>query len=349
MRRTLITLPTQLHDLPAPSHHFRGLGDLPGGIVDSVADSVSADGTVVVGTSNSAAGQEAFRWTPDGGMVGLELSHATDVSADGTTAVGFARHSHPARWTQRGGVEGLGNLPGLDYGEALGVSADGSVIVGRCEALSGGGHVPVIWTQRRGMAHLGPLPDAVRSAEARAISADSKVVVGELRHESGTREAFRWTAESGIVGLGVLPGHKHSVAHAVSGDGSVVVGGSESSGARAFRWTRETGMTDLGPPTSGRCDSRAFGVSANGSVVVGQWCPGSKLEAFVWDTTRGMRSLSELIESRSDLDATRAGWRLMVAKSVSHDGIVVVGTGLNPSGDREGWIAYLGKKPATAH
>ncbi len=32
---------------------------------------LSADGSVVVGVSNSASGTEAFRWTAGGGMVGL--------------------------------------------------------------------------------------------------------------------------------------------------------------------------------------------------------------------------------------------------------------------------------------
>ena len=48
-----------------------GLGDLPGGTFISPAHGVSSDGSVVVGFSNSALGQEAFRWTSGGGMVGL--------------------------------------------------------------------------------------------------------------------------------------------------------------------------------------------------------------------------------------------------------------------------------------
>ena len=47
------------------------LGDLPGGPFISLATAISADGSIVVGLSNSAAGQEAFRWTGATGMVGL--------------------------------------------------------------------------------------------------------------------------------------------------------------------------------------------------------------------------------------------------------------------------------------
>jgi probable HAF family extracellular repeat protein len=72
-----------------------GLGDLPGGSFASFARGVSADGSVVVGQSNSASGDEAYRWTSGGGMVGLGdlaggpfISEAWDVSLDGAVIVG---------------------------------------------------------------------------------------------------------------------------------------------------------------------------------------------------------------------------------------------------------------------
>src|SRR5262245_39101254 len=51
---------------------LQSLGDLPGGSFDSRANAVSADGSVVVGFGDNAAGyQDAFRWTAAAGMVGL--------------------------------------------------------------------------------------------------------------------------------------------------------------------------------------------------------------------------------------------------------------------------------------
>ena len=41
---------------------FQNLGDLPGGIFDSIARDISDDGTTVVGASQSSNGQEAFVW-----------------------------------------------------------------------------------------------------------------------------------------------------------------------------------------------------------------------------------------------------------------------------------------------
>jgi probable HAF family extracellular repeat protein len=108
---------------PSSAASFTPLGDLPGGIFKSAASGVSADGSVVVGNSNSAAGTEAFRWTLGGGMVGLGdlpggnfSSEATAVSADGTVVVGFSEvaglGTEAFRWTSGGGMAGLGFLPG---------------------------------------------------------------------------------------------------------------------------------------------------------------------------------------------------------------------------------------------
>lgn len=83
-----------------------GLGDLPGGDFGSDAHAVSIDGAVVVG--GSVAGENgwsaAFVWEEGHGMRSLEyvlandcgldltgwwLMEAMDVSADGTTIVGY--------------------------------------------------------------------------------------------------------------------------------------------------------------------------------------------------------------------------------------------------------------------
>src|SRR5438105_4002183 len=81
--------------LVASAHgaRFFGLGNLPGGN-ESLAYGVSADGSVVVGESDSASSQQAFRWTSGEGMVGLgylagaAYSYASGVSADGSVIVG---------------------------------------------------------------------------------------------------------------------------------------------------------------------------------------------------------------------------------------------------------------------
>jgi probable HAF family extracellular repeat protein len=82
-----------------------GLGDLPGGDFQSIALGISGDGSVVVGSSRTAAGDRAFIWDAAHGMrdlrevlvteyglgdslVGWNLGIATAISTDGTTIVG---------------------------------------------------------------------------------------------------------------------------------------------------------------------------------------------------------------------------------------------------------------------
>jgi len=50
---------------------FQGLGDLSGGINTSEARNISADGSTVIGRSESDLGLEAFVWTSSSGMRGL--------------------------------------------------------------------------------------------------------------------------------------------------------------------------------------------------------------------------------------------------------------------------------------
>ena len=96
-------------------------------------------------------------------------------------------------------------------------------------------------------------------------------------------QAWRWTEQTGMEGLGWIEGGNFSgqQARGVSTDGSVIVGFSDSAeGAQAFRWTADLGMVGLGDLDGGSFVSRAYGVSGDGSVVVGQvarWFVGSCL------------------------------------------------------------------------
>src|SRR5262249_62262800 len=88
-------------------------------------------------------------------------------------------------------------------------------------------------------------------------------------------QASRWTAASGMVGLGFLSGGDVSEANGVNADGTVVVGeASGRVGTFAFRWTATSGMRVLVFPGS----STATGVNADGTVVVGEF----NGQAFRW-------------------------------------------------------------------
>ncbi len=252
----------------AQAQSITNLGTLPGGNYSN-AWGISADGSVVVGFSDSTNGGRAFRWTSAGmtdlgTLPGGNSSEARGVSADGSFVVGTstsASGGRAFRWTSAGMTD-LGTLPGGNYSYAWGISADGSVVVGYSNSANGGRAFR--WTSA-GMTDLGTLPGGNHSV-AYGVSADGSVVVGYSNNPNEGR-AFRWTS-AGMTDLGTLPGGNHSEARGVSADGSVVVGYSNSAnGGRAFRWT-SAGMTDLGTLPGGN-HSVAYGVSADGSVVVG--------------------------------------------------------------------------------
>ena len=127
------------------SQSITWLGTLGGG--GSGANGVSADGSVVVGGAENAAGYwRAFRWTASGGMqdlgtLGGNHSRASGVSADGAVVVGWAINAaglgRAFRWTASGGMEDLNTTyyaclltDGSVLGAASAISPDGRYIVG---------------------------------------------------------------------------------------------------------------------------------------------------------------------------------------------------------------------------
>jgi len=248
------------------SDPLEDLGELLTGKIESEARAASANGSVVVGDSKvedpndpGKDVKEAFIWE-DGVMTGLGFleiatakveSAATAVSEDGLVVAGKSKVTDPndagksvkeAFIWEDGVMTGLGFLAddGVDYeSEALGISGDGYVVVGKAK-------------------NTNPY-DATKSI----------------------KEAFIW--EDGVMtGLGFLQDDTsklESEARAASYDGSVVVGSSKvddpndpsKSVKEAFIW--EDGvMTGLGflADAAGPFESKATGVSADGSVVVGE-------------------------------------------------------------------------------
>jgi len=338
----------------AESAYFTGLGDLPGGYFSSEAHDVSADGLVVVGKSRSSSGDEAFRWTQSSGIVGIGdltgggfSSEARGVSADGSVIVGRSTSGlgeEAFRWTQSGGMVGLSDLPGGNfYSQADDVSSDGSVVVGY--SYSGTYGEAFKWTQG-GMIGLGAPPGWRGSSNAYGVSADGSVVVGQGIWEDDTTfyyEAVRWTESEGPVGIGELPGGRYySDAWNISSDGLVVVGRSTSDlGEEAAYWTETSGWMGLGDLPCGRYQSEARGVSGDGSVIVGLSVTDGDFfeEAFIWDKAHGMRNLKDILINNYGLDLT--DWVLTEAKAISDDGLVIVGSGTNPDGNHEAWVAII--------
>jgi len=286
---------------------------------------------------------------------GGRASVAWGVSADGSVVVGDSDSdlnsiiSEAFRWTQATGMVGLGYLPGGElFSSASGVSADGSVVVG--SSYTANGNEAFRWTQATGMVELGDLAGValLLSGFGPRVSADGSVVVGTSNSDF---DAYRWTQATGTVGLGNLEWASSGGASGVSSDGSVVVGYSTNySSWEAFRWTQQTGMVGLGDllssvDTTSRFFSIASGVSGDGSVVVGYSQSVNGQEAFIWNSTQGMRSLQQVLTNDYGLDLT--GWFLNEANAISADGLTVVGSGTKPNGQTEAWIASLDGEPVS--
>ncbi|GMU80957.1 MAG: hypothetical protein AMXMBFR47_08280 [Planctomycetota bacterium] len=200
---------------------------------NAAALAVSADGSVVVGVRPSGTGfLEAFRWTPDGVIgAGIESS-ATCVTADGTAAFGSRADTvGNFRWTES--FELI--IPGV---RPVACNSDGTWFVGQ---VGGGG--PEWGTAVRasiaaGIEPLGDLPGGEVESHPTAISDDGTVVVG-TSWSTVQEEAFRWTPETGMVGLGSLPGYSESQALGMAADGSLIVG---AAGTRGMVWDSVRGM-----------------------------------------------------------------------------------------------------------
>ena len=312
----------------------------------NLAFGVSGNGQVVVGTSESSAGMQAFRWvtgsTPQalGFLPGYtEESDANATNSDGTVIVGessAAKSSRAFIWTSQQGLKPLGDLPGsYTYSAATGVSANGSVVVGSASQPNDSGEpIPVafVWTAQRGFVFLGdfiPIPGTTSSAFG--VSANGEVVVGEARYDINdmnqpVQMAFRWTRDSGLFPLGWLyDAQPVSAAYAASSDGSVIGGLSVGTGMipvdEPMRWTPVTSMVTLGRGLVGAVHAS----SADGTKMAGGASdPGT---AFVWDTENGYRNLVGLLEE-SGLYNGLQGHSPIVVSGMSADGTIVVGPAL---------------------
>jgi len=263
------------------------------------AQGINADGSVVVGWSFYETGgteRRAFRWVEGGNFGGDNpqmqdlgvfsggsgASEATDVNPAGDVVVGIVgtgTFPRAFRWVEGGTAGSAGNPEMQDLGS--------------------------LRTDNGGL------------ADTQAVNANGTVVVGIAENDAGSFLAYRWT-EGSVNGptsnpemqsLGTLTsdGSGFSWAFGVNEDGAVVVGyGTTDSGdLQAFRWVEDGDagvvtnpqMESLGTLRSdGTGFSRAYDVSADGSVVVGEaeTDDGSD-RAFIWRTE--MQDFENVIDS----------------------------------------------------
>jgi probable HAF family extracellular repeat protein len=266
-----------------------GFVPLSGTGFSSAGLATNVDGSKIVGSLNDGSSMFNYAtvWTL-AGSTNLGRGSATDITPDGTVIVGLRRSgpesggsTEPYRWTEAGGLVGLGYLPGANTnnGAAGGVSADGSVVVGgtssaqtfsiRTEAFR--------WTEAGGMVGLGDLPGGVFDSGAADVSADGSIIVGNGTvgnpGDFNYQQGFRWTQATGMVAMGV-----GSRVTAISGDGSIIVGhGIEDGIFQAVLWKSGGGMHSIKNLLAARGDDmtgwvlhEAHDVSADGRVIIGR-------------------------------------------------------------------------------
>jgi probable HAF family extracellular repeat protein len=214
-------------------------------------------------------------------------------------------------------------------------------------ACLGGGSDNAPQVERATFRNLGFLA-GYASSQAIAVSSDGTVVVGTAITTAGHRQAFRWNAQQGVVGLGFIPGGTSSMATAVSANGAVIVGGGDATNgdpptpSAVFRWTADVGTQRVDSlPDSSLC--YAGGVSGDGTAVVGT-CLQFNNTAFRWTASTGSIALSRF-GGGSNQQST--------AIAISLDGGVIVGAG-HPSltgavmWTTDGSPTLLGKLPGDA-
>jgi probable HAF family extracellular repeat protein len=193
-----------------------------------------------------------------------------------------------------------------------------------------------------GVANLGTVDGSIASqgglTTARGISADGSIVVGYGLDASSTYRVFRWT-QAGMVD--VSNGQWSGFGRGCSPDGNVIVGSRSTTGVSlAFKWTQTGGVVDLGT-LPGFDSSAGLDATSDGGRVCGlnlvSTVSGSQ-RAAIWDQDVGWRSIMQIL---SDAGVNMVGWNLTFAMSMSDDGTVITGYGINPSGNTEAWVATI--------
>lgn len=223
----------------------------------SIAQDISADGTIVVGRQRIDKTWTAFRWTSDGlqplpTAAGHRHAETSAVTRDGTLILGtmFDHPSVPSfafadyrQWQNAQPVIWQGDktrplqsfAPDFNW-HAADISDDGQVVTGvrwpHGEHRNGAGSRAFVW-QAGEVKLLEPLPGCQTTAAA-GISGDGRIIVGSSEFLRGTNWVpvpFVWDAEHGTRDLqqmlaeqGVALNWRLQHCRAISRDGRTIIG-----------------------------------------------------------------------------------------------------------------------------
>lgn len=310
------------------------------GLVHAAA--VSTNGKYVVGGN--------ARWSSDTGLLklpdtayGARWTDAVGVSADGKTVAGNGVLPAEGRFGDPAIIWADGQTYSHFYGQAddlsiwrrraTAVSDSGAYVVGadlgERQPVTGAAY----WgASRRAGVYMGDSfkagpPDA---AIATDISADGGTIVGLTNNDVPFVDRF-----GGYIGaFPNFSGTAYNVK--ISPDGKYSTGGASSSNAFLHSLDDNTRL-DFSVP--GATFTNGHAVSDNRRVV-----GSSSTGPFYWDD--GLVDpipMKDYLMNQPGLATSLAGWTLTSANDISADGRTIVGTGINPQGQQQGWVADLTK------
>lgn len=231
----------------------------------------------------------------------------------------------------------LPNVSAGNQNAANAISRDGSVVYG----FTGNGNLVTRWTSASGtLANLGTAVsgDTGSIPAARGVSSDGSVMVGTRTLADGvTTKAFTYNGT--FTTIGTLSGGTNSQSLAVSANGSIVFGTSESTlhpNGEAFFWTSSGGFTALGTPNDAWIPNVLGGITADGSVAIVDFENGSTPNSYLFNS-HGMFSLTSVLTAGG---VDFSGWSNLGAQGISPDGQLIFGQGLH-GGNIEGFVAEI--------
>ncbi len=140
----------------------------------------------------------------------------------------------------------------------------------------------------------------------RRSSRDGSILVGPVEYSNGTKSVFRWTEQEGLNELPHFPGYTSSQIHDMTPDGNWIFGSSQ------------------------------LPIDSNNDGSVG----------WLWNEETGMQNILDVFQQQG-LGDDIAGWQRLALGDpdllplFSADGRTIIGTGINPDGNQEAWVAYF--------
>lgn len=182
--------------------------------------------------------------------------------------------------------------------------------------------VPHALAQAPTLTILDPVPGRT-SSRVTSVSADGRTLVGSSTGVGIGNESFAWSAGSGYqeiaLGHSILVGSR---ATSVSSDGSVVAGWAQNAPGTTNAYRYSNGTYSVLPLPGGYAYAGSYGVSGDGSVIVGEiGRPTGGRRAMRWTAATGMVDVGR--PRASDLASDFTG--------ISRDGATAIGKSTGPT------------------